>query len=38
MIEILEAPTPYLIGVHHADYLEFDIFDDIDDVSKLNKK
>ena len=27
-----------MIGVHHADYLEFDIFDGIDDVSDIQKK
>ena len=36
LINILEAPTPYIIGVHDdGDYLKYDIFDEIDDVRCL---
>ena len=34
LLDILEAPTPYIIGVHDNDkYLEYSFFDEIEDVS-----
>ena len=36
MVNILEAPTPYLIGLHDSEYLENESFEDVDDATIIH--